>query len=95
MLVEDVKLELIEVIQEIQRDSGFRESPLVGTTCPAIDVEGFESPLWLDAIGMLAERLGVQIPNGNNIFLSEDGKRQHTIDEAAAVVCEIVQKGGA
>jgi hypothetical protein len=94
MLVENVRIELMAVIQEIQQDSGFKESPLAGTTCPASDVEGFDSPLWLDAIGMLADRLGVRIPNGNNIFLSEDGKRHHTIDEAAAMVCEIVQNGG-
>jgi len=94
MSPEDVKVELIAVIQEIQRDSGFPERPIMGTTCPVTDVEGFESPLWLDAIGMLANRLGVKIPDGNNIFLSEDGMQRRTIDEAANVVCEIVQRGG-
>lgn len=93
MRPENVRSELIEVIQEIQRDSGFQESSITGTTCPATDVEGFDSPIWLDAIGMLAERLGVKIPNGSNIFLAEGDKRPHTIDEAVAVVCEIVQKG--
>jgi len=93
MIPDDIKIELIEVIQEIQRDSGFQAIPLTGTTCPVTEVEGFESPLWLDAIGMLAERLGVRIPNGSNIFLSEDRQHRHTIDEAVAVVCEIVQRG--
>jgi len=94
MSPESVKVELIAVIQEIQRDSGFQERPIMGATCPATDVEGFESPIWLDAIGMLADRLDVKIPDGNNIFLSENGMQRRTIDEAAAVVCEIVQRGG-
>jgi hypothetical protein len=93
MSPEDVKVKLIEVLQEIQSDSGYEVTPIVGTTCPAIDLQGFDSPLWLDAIGMLAAKLDVEIPNGNNIFLSKDGKRQLTIDQSVAVVCEIVQRG--
>jgi len=87
-----VKSTLIEVIQEIQRDSGFQEVSLTGTTCPANDIEGFDSPIWLDATGMLAECLGGTIPDGINIFLSEDGKQNLTIDEIAAVVCDVFQK---
>ena len=93
MSPEDVKIKLIEVLHEIQSDSGYETAPIVETTCPVTDLEGFDSPLWLDAIGMLAAKLNVEIPNGNNIFLSKDGKRRLTIDESAAVVCEIVQTG--
>jgi hypothetical protein len=90
---ENVKTALIEVLQEIQCDSGFGVTPMSGKTCPISDIEGFDSPLWLDAIGMLAEKLGVNIPFSNNIFLSEDGQRQLTIDESVAVVCKVFQKG--
>src|SRR5919202_3197328 len=91
MSPEDVKAKLIEVLQEIQSDSGYAEAPISGTTCPIRDLQGFDSLLCIEAIGMLADKLDVEIPNGNNFFLSKDGKRWLTIDESVAVVCEIVE----
>jgi len=91
---EDVKAKLVKVLQEIQCDSGFKEMPIVGTTRPVTDLEGFDSPLWLDAIGMVAASLNINIPNHTNIFLAEDGSKQPlTIDESVTKICEIVQKG--
>ena len=89
----DVEAKLIEVVQEIQRDSGYDGSQIRGTTCPLTNLEGFDSLICPVAIGMLASTLNVNIPNNKNIFLSEDGKRQLTISESAATVCEIVNKG--
>jgi hypothetical protein len=89
----DVEAKLIEVVQEIQRDSGYDGSQIRGTTCPLTNLEGFDSLICPVAIGMLASTLNVNIPNNKNIFLSEDGKRQLTISESAAMVCEIVNKG--
>lgn len=57
------------------------------------DLEGFDSLLCIEAIGMLADKLDVEIPNSNNIFLSKDCKQWLTIDESIAVVCEIVNTG--
>lgn len=94
MSSEDVEVKLIEVFQEIQSDSGYQATQITGTTCPITDLEGFDSLLCIEAIGMLADKLNVEIPNGNNIFLSEDGKRWLTIEESVAVVCEIVNRGG-
>ena len=89
----DVEVKLVEVLQEIQSDSGYDGSQTVGTTCPLNDLEGFDSKIWPVAIGMLASALNVNIPNNKNIFLSKDGKRQLTISESAAIVCESVNKG--
>jgi acyl carrier protein len=89
---EDVKVALIQVLQEIQSDSGYEEAPISGATCPS-DLQGFDSLLCLEAIGMLADKLNMEIPNSHNIFFSEDGRRWFTIDESVAVVCEIVNKG--
>ncbi|GET43875.1 hypothetical protein [Microseira wollei] len=89
----DVEAKLIEVLQDIQSDSGYDGSQIKGTTCPLSDLEGFDSMLWPVAIGMLASTLNANIPNDKNIFLSEDGKRQLSISESAAIVCEIVNKG--
>jgi len=88
----DVEVQLIEVLQSIQSDSGYNGSQIVGTTCPLSNLEGFDSLLWPVAIGMLATALDVNIPNDKNIFLSEDGKRPLTISESAAVVCEMVSR---
>ena len=89
----DVEAKLIEVLQDIQSDSGYDGSQIMGTTSPLSDLEGFDSMLWPVAIGMLASTLNANIPNDKNIFLSEDGKRQLTISESAAIVCAIVNKG--
>lgn len=93
MSPEDVKVKLIEVFQEIQRDSGYEATQMAGTTCPVTDLQGFDSLLCIESIGMLADKLGVEIPNGNNIFLSKNGRQWLTIDESVAVVCEIVNGG--
>lgn len=93
MSPENVKVKFIEVLQEIQSDSGYKETSISGITCPITDLKGFDSLLCIEAIGMLADKLDVEIPNSNNIFLSKDGKRWLTIDESVAVVCEIVNRG--
>jgi hypothetical protein len=93
MNLEKAKLKLIEVLQEIQNDSGYGGTQILGTTCPLNDLEGFDSKIAPFAIGMLAVALDVNIPVDKNIFVSENGKRQLTIDESAAVVCEIVSRG--
>jgi hypothetical protein len=93
MSPKDVKDQFIEVLTEIQTDSGYGETPISGKTCPMTDLEGFDSLLCIEAINMLADKLNVDIPNSNNIFLSQDGKQWLTIDESVAVVCEIVNGG--
>lgn len=93
MKPKDVEVKLVGVLQEIQSVSGYDGSGIMATTCPLNDLEGFDSMLWPVAIGMLATALEVKIPNNKNIFLSKDGKRQLTISESAAIVCESVNKG--
>jgi acyl carrier protein len=95
MSPEDVKVKLIEVLQEIQSDSGYEETPISGITCPMTDLKGFDSLLGVEAINMLADKLDVEIPSSHvhKICLSQDGKRWLTIDESVAVVCEIVNRG--
>jgi hypothetical protein len=92
MTPKDVKVKLIEVLQEIQNDSGYEGQPIAGTTCSINDLEWFDSCLWPVAISMLASALNVNIPNDKNIFLSEDGKRRLTINESADVVCNILSR---
>jgi hypothetical protein len=85
----NVTEKLIEVLQEIQRNSGYEGDGIVAETCPLMDLEGFDSQLWPVAIGMLEKNLRVKIPKNKNIYVSEDGKQRLTIKESAAVVCKL------
>ena len=85
----EVEVKLIEVLQDIQSDSGYDGNKIAGTTCPLSDLEGFDSMLWPVAISILATMLNINIPNEKNIFLSEDGVQQLTISQSAVLVCEI------
>lgn len=88
----DVEVQIIEVLQSIQSDSGYTGNQIIGTTCPLSDLEEFDSMLWPVAISILTTTLDVNIPNDKNIFLSDDGKRPLTISESAAIVCEMVSR---
>ena len=85
----NVTEKLIEVLQEIQKNSGYNCEGIVAETCPLMDLEGFDSQLWPVAIGMLEKNLGVKIPKNKNIYVSEDGTQRLTIKESAAVVCKV------
>jgi len=85
----NVTEKLIEVLQEIQRNSGYEYDGIVADTCPLVDLEGFDSKLWPVAIRMLEKNLEVKIPESKNIYLSEDGTKKLTIKESAAVVCKL------
>lgn len=88
----EVEVKLIEVLKNIQIDSGYDGNSIEGTMCPLSELEGFDSMLCPVAITILASELGVIIPDSNNIFLSKDGKSPLTISESAAIVCQMVSK---
>lgn len=88
-----VKSALIEVVKDIQISSGYDGSGVSGDICPLKDLPGFDSMICTEATSMLSSTLGLVIADGANIFVSENGKRLLTIDEAAAVVCERLSRG--
>jgi hypothetical protein len=85
----NVTEKLIEVLQEIQRNSGYEYEAIVADTCPLVDLEGFDSKLWPVAIRMLEKNLGAKIPESKNIYVSADGTKKLTIKQSAAMVCEL------
>ena len=85
---EDVRQKLIEAIQTVQRDSGMPEPVLTGKSCPTLEIDGFDSPLWIVVTGIVAIGLGVEIPPDINVFVDEDGEKRLTIDESVAVICK-------
>lgn len=88
-----VKSALIEVVKDIQISSGYDGSGVSGDICPLKDLPGFDSMICTEATSMLSSTLGLVIADNANIFVSENGKRLLTIDEAAAVVCERLSRG--
>ena len=87
---EQVHEKLVEVLVEIQTDSGLEIPDIVGNLRPANDLPEFDSLIWPAATGMLAERLGIEIPNNENLFVSADGRHWRSIDEIVARVVELV-----
>ena len=84
-----VRQNLINVLREIQTLSGLACPEITGVTKPAKALEKFDSKMWPVATGMLAGRLGIEIPNDVNIFRVKATKEPATIDEAVIIVCSI------
>lgn len=85
---EEVRQKLIEAIKAVQKDSGMPEPALTGKSCPTLEIEGFDSPLWIVVTGLVAIGLGVKIPPEVNVFIDDDGEQRLTIDESVAVICK-------
>lgn len=93
MNLETVKSALIGVVKDIQRLCGRDESKISGGVYPVKDLPGFDSHRCVEAMSMLSDSLGVEIPLDRNIFATKDKRRLLTIDEASAVVYEGLSKG--
>lgn len=88
----DVKNALISVLQSIQIDSGLECPVITGSTKPLEQLPEFDSKIWPVATGLLASKLGIQIPNDVNIFSKEKTCTPITVDETVALVMEISKK---
>jgi hypothetical protein len=87
-----VKAKLIEVIETIQRDSGYNHVPITGLTIPASDLPGFDSKIWPTAIGQLSKAIGITIPSNKNIFVAFNGRQRLSIDQIVGGVCKLAER---
>src|SRR5688500_17082589 len=87
---ETVKTKIIEILTQIQVRTKKEWPTLTGLTRPLEDLDGFDSKLVAPLITMLAAALGIELANDKNIFASPTDKHALTIDEAAALVCQMV-----
>ena len=87
-----IKDALINVLVEIQSDSGYPPVEITGATCPAENLEGFDSLIWPISIRLLVKVIGVEIPRKKNIYVS-NGKKL-VVDEIVQVVHQIVTAQG-
>jgi len=86
-----VQKKLVEVLQVIQATSGLECPPINGTTKPIEALPEFDSKIWPVATGMLATELGIAIADDVNIFRQEKGCIALTIDEAVAMIMNMVK----
>lgn len=88
-----VRDQLIDVLQTIQRESGYGEVQIGRNTCPLDDLEKFDTKIAPVAITLLANATGIPIPNRKNIFVSKDGRQRLTIDQIVEEVCKLSEEG--
>ncbi|APE48291.1 hypothetical protein BO996_10720 [Delftia sp. HK171] len=87
-----VKKALEEVLKFIQKTSGLDCPPLTGKTKPIEEIPEFDSKIWPIATGLLADKLGITIPNDVNIFAKKGTDEALTIDETVAAVLKLIKK---
>ena len=86
-----MKEKLINVLGDIQVNSGLERPLLTGETKPIGDIPKFDSMIWPVATTILAIEIGTTIPNNVNIFIDETTKRSRSIDETATFVSELAK----
>jgi hypothetical protein len=87
-----IKDALINLLAEIQSDSGYPSVEVTGRTCPLEDLEGFDSLIWPISIRLLVKVIGVEIPRKTNIYVSKGKKLM--VDEIVEVVHQVVTVQG-
>ncbi len=83
----DVCAALIAVLQEIQQESGLDCPPLDGGTVAPEAIPNFDSTVWPVATVLVAEKLGIEIPDDVHIFGGQDNKPLLTLSEASELIC--------
>ena len=88
MTANDAKTALIAVLKEIQARSFLPCPELTGSDIPPDVLEKFDSTVWPVATTLVAQKLGVVIPNDVHIFGGEKGSPLLNIDQASALIVE-------
>ncbi len=84
-----VEQALKDVVEDIQNNSGLDCPPLSGETKPADEVPKFDSKVWIAATTLVADKLNIEIPDDQNIFVNADTKKSMNISEIARFICTI------
>ena len=89
-----LKEKLIDVLVQIQADSGLECPAPTGATKPVEELPKFDSKVWPVATTILATEIDATIPDDVNIFVDETTKLPRSIDETAVFVCDLLRKQG-
>ena len=87
-----LKEKMIELLSEIQADSGLECPRLTGETKPVGDIPRFDSKIWPVATTLFSIEISASIPNNVNIFIDETSKLPRSIDEVIDFVCTLLTK---
>jgi len=87
----EIKNVVIDVLTEIQKNSGKAVPDFSGDMCPVGGLEGFDSFNCLEAALDLAAKLGCDIQK--DVALFTQGRRGRTMDEIVDDLCQIVSSG--
>ncbi len=82
---------LIKVHKTVQDRLNDRAAVVTGGTCPLTDLKGFQSVMIPTVVFMIADELGVELPEGakvKNIYVSKEGKRRLDLSGVADRFCE-------
>ena len=88
MKKEEVIKSVIQVLGQLQRDSGRKATSISSSTCPIGDLDQFDSLNGVEATVEIADKLGVELP-GISVFVDESGTRALSVSEIADVVCRV------
>ena len=86
-----VEQALKAVVEDIQDNSGLDCPTLSGETKPADEVPNFDSKVWIAATTLVADKLNIDIPDDQNIFVNADTKKSMNISEIAKFICMIAK----
>lgn len=86
-----VEQALKDVVVDIQNNSGLDCPPLSGQTKPADEVPKFDSKVWIAATTLVADKLNIDIPDDQNIFVNANTKKPMNISEIAQFICTIAK----
>ena len=84
--------ELIDILEQIQTDSGLECPPLTGATIPVGTIPEFNSKVWPVATTILAIKINASIPNEVNIFVDEKTKLARSIENISIFVSDLVMR---
>lgn len=88
---ETVERAVIAVLGTIQEDRGHPATAMGSSTCPLEDLPDFDTRVAPAATSDLATKLGISIPNNQNIFVDPTGRRRLTVGEIVARVLDVAE----
>ena len=93
MSIDEIQHVVIGVLRDVQTLSGRACTKLGPATKPIGDLDGFESLNGVEATVMLESELGHQL-GVESVFVTEDGRRAHTVVEVARQISKLLAATG-
>ena len=88
---ENIKIKIIEVLQEIQEITGLECPVINASTKPVEALPKFDSKIWPVATCLIAEKLDIIIPNDVNIFCEDGNDNPLSIDQITEKILQFIE----